>query len=233
MGKYTAWKMKAAICDDTVEDAEFMEKHIKEYFMKKSIPYECNVYQSSKALWYEIEDGQAFDLLFLDIEMQELNGFELAAKIQETAPDILIIFVSAYESYVYKSFEFRPFRFIPKQQMESMITQALEAAFPLRKIVYIWREGKYLYIEKTDATRCKVRSSLKKISEKLPEDEFVWVDRGYLCNLYHVKQIKDNQMVLSTGQQLYIGERRLAQLKHQIMEYWQAGTDNGKWSTND
>ena len=75
--------------------------------------------------------------------------------------------------------------------------------------------------------------SLKKISEKLPEDEFVWVDRGYLCNLYHVKQIKDNQMVLSTGQQLYIGERRLAQLKHRIMEYWQAGTDNGKWSTND
>ena len=97
MGKYIAWKMKAAICDDTVEDAAFMEKHIKEYFMKKSIPYECNVYQSSKALWYEIEDGQAFDLLFLDIEMQELNGFELAAKIQETAPDILIIFVSAYE----------------------------------------------------------------------------------------------------------------------------------------
>ena len=95
MGKYIAWKMKAAICDDTVEDAAFMEKHIKEYFMKKSIPYECNVYQSSKALWYEIEDGQAFDLLFLDIEMQELNGFELAAKIQETAPDILIIFVSA------------------------------------------------------------------------------------------------------------------------------------------
>ena len=66
------------------------------------------------------------------------------------------------------------------------------------------------------------------ISEKLPEDEFVWVDRGYLCNLYHVKQIKDNQMVLSTGQQLYIGERRLAQLKHRIMEYWQAGTMNGE-----
>ena len=96
MGKYTAWKMKAAICDDTVEDAEFIEKHIKDYFMTKSIPYECNVYQSSKALWYEIEDGQAFDLLFLYIEMQELNGFELATKIQETAPDILIIFVSAF-----------------------------------------------------------------------------------------------------------------------------------------
>ena len=34
---------------------------------------------------------------------------------------------------MYKSFEFRPFRFIPKQQMESMITQALEAVF--REIV--------------------------------------------------------------------------------------------------
>lgn len=75
MGKYTAWKMKAAICDDTVEDAEFIEKHIKDYFMTKSISYECNVYQSSKALWYEIEDGQAFDLLFLDIEIPSQNNY--------------------------------------------------------------------------------------------------------------------------------------------------------------
>lgn len=42
MGKYTAWKIRTAICDDTVEDAAFIEKHIKDYFMKKSIPYECN-----------------------------------------------------------------------------------------------------------------------------------------------------------------------------------------------
>ena len=63
MGKYTAWKMKAAICDDTVEDAAFIE-NISRLFHDKCIPYECNVYQSSKALWYEIEDGQAFDLLF-------------------------------------------------------------------------------------------------------------------------------------------------------------------------
>ena len=111
--------------------------------------------------------------------MQELNGFELAAKIQETAPDILIIFVSAYESYVYKSFEFRPFRFIPKQQMESMITQALEAAFreivsrtsegyiaenqqgiekiPFRKIVYIWSCLLYTSILHWPAEVCKNR----------------------------------------------------------------------------
>ena len=36
MGKYIAWKMKAAICDDTVEDAAFMEKHIKETSYEKS-----------------------------------------------------------------------------------------------------------------------------------------------------------------------------------------------------
>jgi hypothetical protein len=35
MGKYTAWKMKAAICDDTVEDAEFMEKTYKRVFHEK------------------------------------------------------------------------------------------------------------------------------------------------------------------------------------------------------
>ncbi len=71
--------------------------------------------------------------------MQELNGFELAAKIQETAPDILIIFVSAYESYVYKSFEFRPFRFIAENQ------QGIEK-IPFRKnCIYLERRQVFIY----------------------------------------------------------------------------------------
>ena len=102
-------KINVLICDDQPEIVRETEELL--------LRYEEQYGRAMRILGvtdYEEAKDFAADLLFLDIEMQELNGFELAAKIQETAPDILIIFVSAYESYVYKSFEFRPFRFIPK-----------------------------------------------------------------------------------------------------------------------
>lgn len=47
MGKYTAWKIRTAICDDTVEDAAFIEKHIKDYC---EFPYKSRVMGTSEPL---------------------------------------------------------------------------------------------------------------------------------------------------------------------------------------
>lgn len=237
--------IRIGICDDSAEQGQLLHCLLKEYMMSIQINYRCEFFDNGMALLYEIEDGNGFDILLLDIEMPELNGIELTGQIKKRMPDVLIIFVSAYEKYVYDSFRVQPFRFIPKSQIAQMLVLALEDAvreiqhceklfylvenqqgmerIPVKTIVYVWHHEKYAYIEKTDGEHTKVRKTLKQVYGELPKDDFVQLDRGYLCNLSHIENIKGDTVRLSTGEQLQISRERITALKDQVRRYWIQG----------
>lgn len=237
--------IRVGICDDNAEHRKYIENMLKSYMEQKQLRCQCMCFGKGKSLWYEVEEGTVFDLLFLDIEMPELDGIELARRIKEKQPQVLLIFVSAHEKYVYDSFCVQPYRFIPKSRMEHMMTEVLNHAvedikrladefyylenqqgiekIPIRSIVYIWHEGKYAYLKKTDGEAVKVRKTLKRIREELPHTDFVWAGKSYLCNLAHVVQVKGECLKFSTGEQLYISAGQIASLKEQILSYWTKG----------
>lgn len=234
--------IEIGICDDSTEQGKALNNVIEKYMKNTQTVYQCMRFENSKALLYEIQDGHSFDLLLLDIEMPELNGIELTEQIKTLLPDVLIIFVSAYEKYVYDSFRVQPFRFIPKSRSGEMLDLALEDAvreilrcenlfyhvenqrgiekLPVKSIVYIWHREKYAYIEKTDGEQVKVRKTLKQVYEELPKELFVWLDRSYICNLSHIESIKGDSVKLSTGEILQISRDRAAALKNQVRDYW-------------
>lgn len=237
--------LRVGICDDVAEHVECVETILKTYMEQKKIKCRCMSFENGKSLWYEVEDGTEFDLLFLDIEMPEMDGMELAWRIKKEQPRALIVFVSSYEKYVYDSFRVQPYRFIPKNRIEEMLTQVLDDAMedvrqgenefylvenqqgieriPVGDIVYIWHEGKYAYIERSGGDAVKVRKTLKQIYGEVSREEFVWAGRSYLCNLMHIVQVKGEGLKLSTGEQLYISNGKIADLKQQILNYWTKG----------
>lgn len=234
------WKI--AVCDDDRADAERIQTAITEYLKNTGEQYSCQTFLSGKTLEYEVEDGQAFDLLFLDIELGEEDGFALAQRLQSRLPAALLIFVSSHEKYVYDSFRLQPFRFLPKRCLEQMLPEALSAALaegkrredrflllengqgveklPLEAIAYIWQQGKYACIVKTDGSQSKVRRTLKSLTEELPKELFFQIDRGYLCNVTKVTQLKNDKLTLETGEELYVSSARMRELKDKVMEYW-------------
>lgn len=235
-------KWTIAVCDDDRADAERMEAVLTEYLGDAGVSCSVRTFQSGKALEYEVEDGQFFDLLFLDIELGEEDGFLLAARLQSSLPAALLIFVSSYEKYVYDSFKLQPFRFLPKRCFTEMISETLSAAaaelkrredrfllaengqgvekIPLEAIAYVWQQGKYACIVKTDGSQSKVRRTLKSLSEELPKEQFIQIDRGYLCNVTKVTQLKNGKLTLTTGEELYASSARMRELKDKVMEYW-------------
>lgn len=68
-----------------------------------------------------------YDLVFLDIEIPEISGFQLAESIRATLPNSTIIFVSNMEHLVFESFKFQPFRFVKKESMEKDMKEAIQA----------------------------------------------------------------------------------------------------------
>lgn len=54
------------------------------------------------------------DVVFLDVEMPEISGIEVAEKLQSALPDVRIIFVTAYDEYAVKAFELHALDYILK-----------------------------------------------------------------------------------------------------------------------
>lgn len=234
--------IKIAICDDEIKKESRIDCLVEKCLSNYQGIYEKQLFSSSRGLLYEIQDGTSFDLFLLDIEMPELDGLELTEKIKNYFPDVLVIFITSYEKYVYESFKVQPFRFIPKKFLNEMLPAALNDAIellkkfedkyfyaengmgmekiPMRSITYIWHREKYAYIEKITGTNTKVRKTLKQVYSELPSGDFVWIDRGCICNMMQISGISRGDVLLTDGTRLQVSKDRLTEVKTLLRKYW-------------
>ena len=232
--------LNIAICDDDAYASKQVEQFACKLLLQNHEIYKIHVFSSSKALLYEVQDGTAFDILLLDIEMPGLDGMELTEALKKYIPDALILFISSYEKYVYDTFNLHPFWFIPKSQLPNVFPMAFSSAIqqvqkiekdfytvknqqgvekiPVKNILYVWHAGKYAYIEKFDGSHAKLRKILKDVFNDLASYNFIWLDRSYFCNLTHIQKIWNDEAVLSNGQHLVINKERLQQVKSALLK---------------
>ncbi|HIT85165.1 MAG TPA: response regulator [Candidatus Ornithomonoglobus intestinigallinarum] len=101
-----------AICDDNIEHISALEKYL---FEISNIKIECDAYLSGESLVDAYKNNiERYDVVFLDMEMRELNGIETANLIREFDEHIIIVFVTSHSEYMKESFQCQPFRFIEK-----------------------------------------------------------------------------------------------------------------------
>ena len=66
------------------------------------------------------------DVVFLDIDMPQINGLELALKIQSNLPAVIIVFVTAYAQYALEAFRVYPLDYILKPVDETRFASTIE-----------------------------------------------------------------------------------------------------------
>lgn len=106
--------LQIAICDDNRADGQMMKALLSESLQIMGEPGCCHIFQNGKALEYEVEDGQDFDLLFLDIELGDEDGFLLAKRLQSSLPASLLILFLPMKSMSTILLNYSPFGFCPK-----------------------------------------------------------------------------------------------------------------------
>ncbi len=112
--------MKILIIDDEVHCTDNLNFLLKKNELKDSDISVCN--QSKEALKLLI--SQPFDLVFLDIEMPFLNGFDLL----ETLPEINfhVIFTTAFDKYALKAIKFSALDYLLKPIEEEELNLAVQ-----------------------------------------------------------------------------------------------------------
>ena len=168
--------IRIAIVDD---EKIILEKICQLIERSIDIKTSIDIFESSN-LFFQKVNNILCDIVFLDIDMPEINGFEIAKTLNNARPDITIIFVSNFEHLVFESFEFHPFRFVRKSCLEKDIECALAS---YKKEI---KRKQDIYFFKTNEAERSVRIADIMYFESIGHDIFTYVSNqkatDVMCN---------------------------------------------------
>ena len=119
-----------AVCDDKQESLDIIQKELVKAANNLNITIETYLYMDGNEVVDLIcNSKEDFDILFLDIDMPNISGLEVAKKIRDAGSDIILIFISAHEQYVFESIDYNPFKYIRKNKIEEEIEYSLKRAY--------------------------------------------------------------------------------------------------------
>ena len=104
--------LKIALCDDGAAILENIQSCVLSYFNRTTQHAEIKAFAKSEHLVASIADGDRFDLYILDVEMPELNGFEVAKKLRVYQPDAGIIFLTSHFEFADEGYKVRALRYV-------------------------------------------------------------------------------------------------------------------------
>lgn len=233
--------IRVALCDDDPHFLERLHQSVDLWFTEHQIVSSCAEYLSAKALWDSV-DTASFDIFFLDIEMPEVGGMELAKQIRETHPDSVIIFLTSHDEFAPDGYRVQALRYLSKQTWRKYLSEALRAAMvqlekqetgslavshygnlqriPFRDILYIRHISRYCQIVTRDGKMVQDERGIKKLFETIGDERFIFIDRGAFINLDYIQKIESGEAVMTNGDSLPISRRLLPQVKLTINRYY-------------
>lgn len=115
--------MNIVICDDVEREAQATAQCVRDYYQQQqlSLP-QITIVENGDALRKE----KTMDILFLDIELKEESGIALAAEINRTNPDTVVVFVTNYSLYVTDSYDVQVAQFLVKPLNATVFQRAFQ-----------------------------------------------------------------------------------------------------------
>lgn len=116
--------MRIAICDDEREIRELYAEKLRQLYPCADLIQ----YQSGEELLMAVMAGRKPDILLLDIQMPDRNGMDTARQLRRMSIDMVIIFVSALEEYVFQAFDVGAFHYLVKPFDDRKFAEVLARA---------------------------------------------------------------------------------------------------------
>ena len=237
-------KIRIACCDDEKQQLELYKTMFTNIEMRQDIKLNVEYFLSGNFMLERFQsEKNPFDLVYLDMDMDEKSGLDLAKEIRQNYhSDCLILFLTNYPKYMQNSFDVRAFQYMIKPVQFDEFERKFNAARKyLEKddknrvvlkidednVVFFTNEIYYIDKEKSSKQflvyledKCVVaKGVLSAIENQLLEQHFMRTHRSYLVNMKHIRRIQKNDLVLSNGNLVPISRRKEKELKQQFMRY--------------
>lgn len=236
--------LKIAICDDEAIYAEKLDQLITEYMHAHQMEFEIDLYASGIAFTGLGMEMSKYQIIYMDINMEGLNGLQTAAKLREYCKDSFLVFVTAYMEYTLEGYKADAIRYILKNspQFAAAVEESLDAickkmnykphietfAFKegpkklsLDRIAYIETEVHTLifHVLEQDYTCYHLRETMGHMENRLAAYGFLRIHQSYMVNHKYIVRLSAYEARLTSGELLPIAKQRFQSVREQFAIY--------------
>ncbi len=224
--------MRIGICEDEIAVAQDISNRVSSFFAAQG--YACEVESFPDGASF-LSAEQRFDLVFLDVRLPDISGLDVARALCEKKDKPVIVFVSAYEQYVFESFEVGTFRYLLKPVDDAVLEKTLRSFLVyyrqnvvidiptkektyrvrLNDIIYIESAQKHSIVRVNDTDYLSENSfeahrSLAEYSALIVSPAFFRTHKRFFVNMRYIEKIENNLITLTIGERVEISRRRSA-----------------------
>ncbi len=236
-------KLDIAICDDCQSDALFARDIIKKSLKDVHIAADIVCYNCAEDIKSRLfEHKESLDILILDIDMPEVSGLELAEKLRAENKDLIIIFLSNHEEFVFKAIEFQPFRYIRKIHLNTEMPLAIRSAarvieanrdkqiilntddgkmkVMISEIMYFETEKRKIAVHLQNSKKLIINKTISEVQEMINKENFIMTHRCCVVNANYIKNISNGIVTLDNNEKLIVSRPRYKTVKQQLLKVW-------------
>ena len=228
--------LSIAVCDDEVIECCNMEKRIKRVMEEMKIPCIIRQFRSGGELLQTLE---SFDIVFLDIIMQEMDGMKTAQLFRRKAFDKILIFVSSSREYVFEAYDVEAFQYLLKPVEDRKLKSVLQKAVQKterrsQEFIIVSRERKKKKLFLDDIYYFEIQGrivdahgpegiftyyeQIGELENKLRDKGFFRCHKSYLINLKYVAGLNRQAVILENGERIVIAKRRYEEFCQEVLK---------------
>ena len=229
--------MLIAVCDDE----KAVREKIRDLIKAQNTDAHIVLFATGEEV---LASPDSFDMIFLDIQMEGINGIDTARELRKREEEAVLIFVTGAKEYVFEAFDVTAFHYLLKPIAEKKFAEVFanawtEAQKKKEGLQLVFKAGSrhvrvsrddILYIESrarkaeihTVKEVLEIYADMKTLEEKL-DDGFCCCHKGFLVNMAYIAEYDRERIILTNGENLYLSRRKSSEFVKKYLQYLRKG----------
>ncbi len=226
-----------AICDDEKYMSDKIRAMVYGFFRKKNKRVAVAQFSSGKEL---LEYGSAIDILFLDIQMDGIDGMETARKLRRRNFNGILVFITVLAEMVFQSFEVQAYDYLVKPVEEKRFEKTMERIMfaiqdtgkanllvqnghetiiiPFKDIIYCEVIDRKVYLHMSSSEVISYYERIGNLEAEL-DSRFFRCHRSYLVNMQYLKSYRKETAFMADGSSIPVSRLRGREFSNVILNY--------------
>ena len=214
---------RIAVVDDLERDRAWLAEKLADYMARDRLEYELTAFASGEGFSAALEQGQRFNLVFMDIYMDGITGIEAAQALRARDMDCKLVFLTTSEDFMRQGFSLNSAHYLIKPVKDEDFAQAMANCRLGRALqvptLAVTVEGRTLEVDTTRGDLPLGRSFSAAAAPLERDRRFLLCFKGVLVNMDHIAAQTGDELRLDNGSILPIAPRRRREILAQYRAY--------------